>query len=79
MLWAVYSDSEGSIHQTGVPSGEYVLANAFWQIALKGGVVDEMIGTTPATIEEGIDGEQRLVTGAQMSMIYYLDFQQKTC
>ena len=76
MLWAVYSDGEGNIHQTGVPSGEYVLANAFWQIALKGGVVDEMIGTTPATIEEGIDGEQRLVTGAQMSMIYYLDFQQ---
>ena len=76
LLWAVYSDGEGNIHQTGVPSGEYVLANAFWQIALKGGVVDEMIGTTPATIEEGIDGEQRLVTGAQMSMIYYLDFQQ---
>ena len=76
MLWAVYSDGEGNIHQTDVPSGEYVLANAFWQIALKGGVENEMISTTSATIEESANGEQILVTGAQMSMMYYLDFQQ---
>ena len=73
-LWAVYSDSEGNIHSTNAVSGEYVLANTFWQIALKGGVENEEIATTSISIEEDANGEYMLITGAEKSMTYYIDF-----
>lgn len=73
-LWAVYSDSEGNIHSTDAVSGEYVFANAFWQIALKGGVENEEIATTSISIEEDANGEYMLMTGAEKSMTYYVDF-----
>lgn len=73
-LWAIYADGDGNLHHQNGESGEYVLASSLWQIALKNEVVNGKIATTPATIETTVDGEYVLVTGAQNSMTYHLDF-----
>ena len=72
-LWAVYTDSEIQRPVIDYVSGDYVVVNAYWGLAMIGGVNEGVITTSELELVQN-EGDYILQGGVKPEMLYRLTF-----